>query len=89
MSIQDLVDCFCANNGLVASTQPERLQRAFDVLTGLFNEVGLSTNTQKTVITDFQTYHARDRMLMEAEERRTMVTGTTFWERHQRRVKFP
>ena len=45
----DLVDYFHANDGLVASTQPERLQRAFDILTGLFNWVGLRKNTANTV----------------------------------------
>ena len=45
----DLVDYFYANNVLVASTQPERLQRAFDILTGLFNRVGLRKNTANTV----------------------------------------
>ena len=31
---QDLAAYFYADDGLVASTQPERIQRAFDVLTG-------------------------------------------------------
>ena len=49
LTIIDLVDYFYANDGLVPSTQPERLQRAFDVLTGLFDQVELQTNTVKTV----------------------------------------
>ena len=36
LSIQDLVAYFYANDGLVASTQPERLQRLFGVFSGLF-----------------------------------------------------
>jgi hypothetical protein len=34
--------------GLVMSQDPELLQRAFDILTGLFERVGLRTNTKKT-----------------------------------------
>ena len=45
IAIIDLVAYFYANCGLVASTQPERLQRAFDVLTGLFDRFVLRTNT--------------------------------------------
>ena len=47
--IQDLAEYFYANDGIIASTQPERLQRLFGILTGLFNRVGLKKNTQKTV----------------------------------------
>ena len=49
LTIIYLVDYLYAGDGLVALTQPERLQRAFGVLTGLFNRVGLQTNTEKTV----------------------------------------
>ena len=47
--IRGLVSYFYADYGLVTSTQPERLQQAFDFLTGFFNWVGLSKNMQKTV----------------------------------------
>ena len=43
--IQDLVAHFYANDGIFASTQPKRLQRAFGVLADLFNRVGLQVNT--------------------------------------------
>ena len=49
MSIRDLVEYFYADNGLVALTQPERLQMLFDVLTGLVNRVILSKNIRTTV----------------------------------------
>ena len=35
---------FYSDDGLVTFTQPERLQRAFGVLTGLFVQVGLNMN---------------------------------------------
>ena len=41
---------FYGDDRIVASTQPERLQRVFDVLIELFGRVGPWTNTQKTAI---------------------------------------
>ena len=49
LTIIDLEAYLYAKGGLMASIQPERLKRAFDVLTRLFNQVGLQTNTEKTV----------------------------------------
>ena len=45
----DLTAYFYANDGIVTLTQPERVQRAFDVLAGFFGWVGLQKNTVKTV----------------------------------------
>ena len=47
--IQDLVAHFYANDGIVTSKQPERLQWLFDVLTVLLDQVGLRTDTQSMV----------------------------------------
>ena len=47
--IQDLVAHFYANDGIVTSKQPERLQWLFDVLTVLLDQVGLRTDTQRMV----------------------------------------
>ena len=44
-SVQDLAACFYTDDVLVASTQLERLQRAFDVLTYHFDRFGFRTNT--------------------------------------------
>ena len=60
--IQYFVPYFYSDDGLAASTQPERLQRVFTVLTGLFCQFGLRTNTRKTVRIGFQTCHMPDRM---------------------------
>ena len=60
--IQDLEVYFYSNDGLVASTQPERLQSLFNVLTCLFDRVFLITNMQKAVIMAFQPCHAPGRM---------------------------
>ena len=49
LMIKDLDEYFYLDDGLVASTQLKRLQRAFDVLTGFFDHVGMQKNTAKTV----------------------------------------
>ena len=48
-TIQELVAFFYADDGLVASPQTDRFQRAFKVLTDLFDQVGLLTNVRKKV----------------------------------------
>ena len=47
LSIRYLAMYFYSDDGLVASTQPKRLQRSFGVLIDLFERVELSKNTQK------------------------------------------
>ena len=62
LSIGEFVAHFYADNGLVASTQPERLQRKFNLLTGLFNRVVLRMNMMKTFSMACHTCHPPDRM---------------------------
>ena len=73
----------------MSSTQPERLQRAFDVLTGLFNWVGLRSNMLKTVGMVCQPCHAPGGVLEEAYTRRVTGKGPTFQEIQRRRVECP
>ena len=40
---------FYADDGMVAYTDPGWLQLVFDMLTGLFDRVGLHTNVRKTM----------------------------------------
>ena len=65
MSIPYVVPHFCDNNGIVASPQPEMLQRAFDILTGLFGQVVIHTNTRKVASMGFHPCHASGRMSVE------------------------
>ena len=58
-----------------------------DVLTGLFDWVGLETNTVKTVGMVCQLCHMPGGILEEAYERRTKGKGPKFWERQRRRVE--
>ena len=89
LSIQDLVAYLYADDGLVTSTQTERLQRVFNVLTNLFDRVGLRTNMINMVSMACQPCHTPVRISSAAYERRRIGTGTNFRERHQRRVAFP
>ena len=66
MSIQDLTAYFYSDNGFIYSTQPERLQRSSDDLTGLFDKVILRKNTKKTASIACQPCHKPGVMLVEA-----------------------
>ena len=58
LSVSELAAYFYDNDGLVLLNQLKRLQREFDVLNGLFDQVGLRTNTRKMVSMKFQPCHA-------------------------------
>ena len=66
LTIIYLTDYFYASDVIVALNQPERLHRAFVVLTGLFYRVGLRKNIAKTVGMVCQTCHAPGGMSEEA-----------------------
>ena len=76
--IQDLTSYFYADNRLVMSTQLKRLQRALNVLTNLFNQVGLWKNKRNTVSMACQTRHMPVRMSVVVYERRTTGMGPTY-----------
>ena len=73
----------------MASNQPERLQRAFEVFTGLFDRVVLRKNMMKTVGMVFQLCYAPGGMLEEAYARWVTGKGPTFQELQQKRVECP
>ena len=56
--VGELAAYFYADDVIVASTQPERLHRAFRFLTVLFDWVGFRKNTRKTVSMACQPCHA-------------------------------
>ena len=88
LSIQDLVAYFYSDNGLIASTQPERTHQALNILTGLFDKVGLRTNTEKMMSMACQTCHTPVIMSVEAYERLTTGIGPTFWELQRMQVQY-
>ena len=69
--------------------QPERIKRFFDVLTGLFERVGLQTNTAKTVRMVYRPWHAPGALLEKAYKIRMTGKGPMFWERQRRRLELP
>ena len=62
LSIQDLAAHFYANGGILKYNKSEIPQRAFEVLGGLFDRVGLRKNDRKTVSMAFQTCHMPGQM---------------------------
>ena len=86
MSIRYMAAYFYADDGIIASNQPERLHRVFDILTGLFDWVGLRMNTRKTTIMACHPCHAPGRMLVEPYERRAAGIKTSFQDIQRRRV---
>ena len=89
MTIIDLEAYLYAKGGLMASIQPERLKRAFDVLTRLFNQVGLQTNTEKTVGMVCQSCNSPGGISEEAYKKQTARKGPTFWEGQRRMAECP
>ena len=63
LTIIELASYFYDEDGLMSSTQLEWLQRAFEILTCLFNCICLRTNTTKTIVMVCQTCHAPGGML--------------------------
>ena len=86
MARRDLAAYFYANDGLIASTHLERLQRMFGFLVSLFDQVGLRTNARKTVSMEFHPCNVSGQMSSEAYERRTTGMGPNFQERQRRRL---
>ena len=72
--------------GVIASTEPGWLQSAFDLLTGLFDYVGLQTNVCKTKGVVFRPCREAGVRADEAYTRRMMREGRSFKEQHQERV---
>ena len=76
--IQDLVAYFYTNNGLVTSTQLERLQRVFDVLARIFERFDLQTNASKMVSMACQTCHTPGQISSKAYKQQMIGMGPIF-----------
>ena len=86
-TIQDLTAYFYVGGGIVASTQPERLQGVFNVLTDLSDRVGFRSNTRKTVSMACQPFHAPAIMSVVADDIQEMGRGPAYQERQMMRVQ--
>ena len=80
---------FYANDGLVASPKSSRIQAAFDVLTGLFDHVGIMKNEGKTVIMACHPCKNPHAWSTEAYIWRVMGRGLLYRERLHRMVNLP
>ena len=83
------MELFYANNGTVASTEPEWLELEFDTLRGLFDQVGLRTNTCKTVGVVCRPCRADGLRADKAYTQRVTGEGRTFEERQWEQVLCP
>ena len=86
LTIVYLTSYFYANDGLVASTQPERIHRAFDLLAGL---AVLQKNMTKTVGMAFHPYHVSGGMPEAAYAQRVTGKGPMFWQCQRMQVECP
>ena len=87
LSIQGLVAYFYSDNGIVDSTQLERLHQVLEVPKGLFDQVVPGKNKRKAVSMAYQPCHTPGRMLVEAYEVQTTGMGPNFWERQRSRLE--
>ena len=77
LSIRDLTDYSYSDDEIFASTQPERMQRLFRVLVGLFGRVDIRKNTWKTGSMDCQPWHMPGMILVVVYESMTKGVGPT------------
>ena len=69
---------FYADDGIVASSDPQLLQGVFSTLVSLFDRVGLRTNVGKTVGMVCRPYQAAGTQSEEAYGRQLTGEGTTY-----------
>ena len=85
--IRKLAACFYADNGLVAARDADTLQKMFDIMTGLFDCVGLRINTTKTEVMLCVAGHIRNPFDQDAYEARMSDLHRT--ERKGRKMECP
>ena len=56
--VKEMATYFYADDGFITPPRTERLQRLFDVLTEIFNQVTLRMNIRKMVSMEFRPCHA-------------------------------
>ena len=78
-----------ADDILIASTNPVWMQRAFLILTGLFDRVGIQINVLNMKGMLYRPCHAVGTHLEEAYKRRMTGAGLTYRDRHRLRVQLP
>ena len=76
---------FCADNGMVASTDPGWLQTAFSMLARLFGRVGMNKNVIKTVGMSCHTFRASGVRAEKTYTHGMLVEGRSYKERQRER----
>jgi len=87
LRVIDRAAMFYADDGLLASRSASWLQEALEVLTDLFERVGLRTNTTKTVAMTCVPGFIRSHVSDTSYRRRTSGEGASLRERQRRRVE--
>ena len=80
---------FCADDGMVASTNPGWIQTAFDMLAGIFDEVVLQKNITKTVGMVFHPCRAAEVRAEKAYTQSMTGEGRSHKESQRERVHLP
>ena len=68
--IRQIVACFYADDGLIATRDPSTLQKVIDALVAIFERLVLKTNTEKTEAMTFVPGHIRTPLTEEAYQAR-------------------
>ena len=84
-----MVAVFYANDGIITLPKPARTQLALNVLTGLFDRVGLQTNVSNMVGMVCQPCYIFGIHLEAAYTRRMMGVCPYFWEWQRERFRCP
>jgi len=87
--IKERLIAFYADDGFLASRDPEWLQQAFNLLIPIFEGVGLKTNTTTTKAMNFVPGHIRTPLSDKSYRKRTLQTGLSHRKRQRRAVECP
>ena len=75
LQVRQLMAAFYADDAVVASRDPDKLQDSFDELTALFDRVGLKTNAKKTEVMVMTPGRIRAKLSPEGYEARMRLDG--------------
>lgn len=88
-TVKEKLVAFYADDGLLSATDSDWLQRALDILIGLFRRVGLSTNVSKSKMMACYPGYYPTKLSDKAYQRTTTGKGLTFKETRKSRISCP
>ena len=89
LTVAERLTLFYADDGLLSSIHPEWLQRALDLLVGLFRRIGLETNVGKTATMTCYPGRVPNEWSHHAYKRRLTGDGDSSKDRKRQRVECP